>query len=157
MATYLNCSLAYSHTHCTHPMHTFTHSLTHSHSLSPFSVPLPLPLPLPLSPSHSLSLSLSLTPSLPLSLSLFNSPHSLSPSLPPPPPLSLSRHKFQAKLKEAEEALEALQTKYSALEKTKTRIATELEDLNLDVEKVHHLTQDQFSKRYIMFCTENIS
>ena len=39
-------------------------------------------------------------------------------------------------MKETEEALEALQTKYSALDKTKSRIAAELEDLNLDVEKV---------------------
>lgn len=32
--------------------------------------------------------------------------------------------------------LESLQAKYSALEKTKARIAAELEDLNLDMEKV---------------------
>lgn len=51
------------------------------------------------------------------------------------------RHKLQAKLKEAEETLEALQTKYSALEKTKARIAAELEDLNLDMEKVATTSQ----------------
>ena len=39
-------------------------------------------------------------------------------------------------MKETEEALEDLQNKYSALDKTKTRIAAELEDLNLDIEKV---------------------
>lgn len=44
---------------------------------------------------------------------------------------------MQAKLKEIEEALESLQAKYSALDKTKARIAAELEDLNLDVEKVN--------------------
>lgn len=48
----------------------------------------------------------------------------------------LFRHKLQSKAKEAEEALEALQAKYSALDKTKNRIAAELEDLNLDLEKV---------------------
>ena len=46
------------------------------------------------------------------------------------------RHKLQAKLKEAEESLEAAQSKYSSLEKTKNHIASELEDLNLDLEKV---------------------
>ena len=53
------------------------------------------------------------------------------------PQLSFPRHKLTAKVKETEEALEVLQTKYSALDKTKMRIAAELEDLNLDVEKVH--------------------
>lgn len=33
--------------------------------------------------------------------------------------------------------MEALQAKYSALDKTKARIAAELEDLNLDMEKVY--------------------
>ena len=47
------------------------------------------------------------------------------------------RHKMQARLKETEEALESLQAKYSALDKTKARIAAELEDLNLDIEKVN--------------------
>lgn len=39
-------------------------------------------------------------------------------------------------MKATEEALEALQSRYSALDKTKTRLAAELEDLNLDIEKV---------------------
>ena len=51
-------------------------------------------------------------------------------------PLLPFRHKLLLKVKEAEEALEALQSKYSALDKTKSRIAAELEDLNLDLEKV---------------------
>ena len=47
-----------------------------------------------------------------------------------------SRRKLQAKLKELEEALAASETKYSALDKTKARMASELEDMNLDLEKV---------------------
>lgn len=49
---------------------------------------------------------------------------------------SLFRRKLQNKLKEAEEALATSDSKYAALDKTKTRIATELEDLHLDLEKV---------------------
>jgi uncharacterized coiled-coil DUF342 family protein len=49
---------------------------------------------------------------------------------------SFPRHKLTAKVKETEEALESLQNKYSSLDKTRQRIAAELEDLNLDVEKV---------------------
>ena len=47
------------------------------------------------------------------------------------------RRKLQAKLNEAEESLRNLETKYSGLEKTKARIAAELEDINLDLEKVN--------------------
>ncbi len=57
---------------------------------------------------------------------------SLSPSLPP----SSTRRKSQLKLKEAEEALAAAEQKYSSLDKTKHRIAAELEDLNLSLEGV---------------------
>lgn len=46
------------------------------------------------------------------------------------------RRKLQAKLNEAEEALRNLESKYSSLDKTKARIAAELEDVNLDLEKV---------------------
>ena len=92
------------------------------HKFSTYHISLPLPL------SLSLSFSLSFTPSPFLSLSLFLSLF--------PPSILPSRHKFQSKLKEAEEALEALQAKHSALEKTKSRIAAELEDSNLDLEKV---------------------
>lgn len=48
----------------------------------------------------------------------------------------LPRRKLQNRLKEAEEALAADAAKYSTLEKTKNRLAAELEDLNLDLEKV---------------------
>ena len=46
------------------------------------------------------------------------------------------RRKLQAKLKEQEEAHSSLESKYGSLEKTKARIAAELEDVNLDLEKV---------------------
>lgn len=47
------------------------------------------------------------------------------------------RRKLQNKLKEIEEALTNAEQKYSSMEKTKVRIAAELEDLNLDLEKVY--------------------
>ncbi len=62
----------------------------------------------------------------------------------PPPP----RRKFQVKLKEAEEALAAAEQKYSSLDKTKHRIETELEDLNLDLEKVHTGISDCLTSRW---------
>ena len=46
------------------------------------------------------------------------------------------RRKLTIKLKESDEALSAVEAKHSSLEKTKKRIADELEDLNLDLEKV---------------------
>ena len=49
---------------------------------------------------------------------------------------SLLRRKLQNRLKESEEALAATEAKYSALDKTKNRLAAELDDLNLDLEKV---------------------
>ena len=49
---------------------------------------------------------------------------------------SLLRRKLQNRLKEAEEALAAADAKYSTLDKTKNRLAAELDDLNLDLEKV---------------------
>ena len=51
------------------------------------------------------------------------------------------RRKMQAKLNEAEESLRNLESKYSSLEKTKARIAAELEDVNLDLEKVSLLKE----------------
>ena len=48
---------------------------------------------------------------------------------------------MQAKLNEAEESLRNLESKYSSLEKTKARIAAELEDVNLDLEKVSLLKE----------------
>lgn len=45
---------------------------------------------------------------------------------------------MQNKVKEAEEALSALETKYSGLEKTKQRVANELDDVNLTLENVSH-------------------
>ena len=43
-------------------------------------------------------------------------------------------------MKEAEESITAIESKYSSLDKTKQRIAAELEDLNLDLEKVRPLS-----------------
>lgn len=51
------------------------------------------------------------------------------------------RRKLQAKVNEAEEALSNLESKYSSLEKTKAHIAAELEDVNLDLEKVKSTKQ----------------
>ena len=49
-------------------------------------------------------------------------------------------------MKEAEEALSAAGQKYSSLDKTKNRIATELEDLHLDLEKVRtYVAESQLS------------
>lgn len=50
----------------------------------------------------------------------------------------ICRRKLQAKLNEAEESLRNLESKYSSLDKTKARIAAELEDVNLDLEKVNN-------------------
>ena len=46
------------------------------------------------------------------------------------------RRKLQQRLTEAEESLANTESKYSSMEKTKARIAAELEDVNLDLEKV---------------------
>ena len=40
-------------------------------------------------------------------------------------------------MKELEETLANVQSKLASMEKTKNRIASELEDVNLDLEKVH--------------------
>ena len=48
------------------------------------------------------------------------------------------RRKLQQRLTEAEETLGTTESKYSSLEKTKARIAAELEDINLDLEKVNY-------------------
>lgn len=51
------------------------------------------------------------------------------------------RKKLQARLQEAEEAVEATQAKCSCLEKTKQRLLVEVEELCLDMEKVkQHLS-----------------
>lgn len=49
----------------------------------------------------------------------------------------LCRRKLQQKLKDSDEALSELQTKYSSQEKAKNHMAAELEDVNLDLEKVN--------------------
>ncbi len=49
------------------------------------------------------------------------------------------RRKLQNKVKEAEESLSTLQTKYSSLEKTKQRVANELDDVNITLENVSTL------------------
>lgn len=46
------------------------------------------------------------------------------------------RKKLCVRLQEAEEALEATQTKSSSLEKSKQRLQEELEELSVDLEKV---------------------
>jgi hypothetical protein len=65
------------------------------------------------------------------------------------------RRKLTNKLKEADEALSGLQAKHSSLEKTKKRISDELEDLNLDLEKVdlhtYSLNNSYRSSRLIIF------
>jgi myosin heavy chain 6/7 len=47
----------------------------------------------------------------------------------------LHRRKLQARLAEAEETIESLNQKVVALEKTKQRLATEVEDLQLEVDR----------------------
>ena len=48
-----------------------------------------------------------------------------------------SRQKLNARLQEAEETIESLNQKVSSTEKTKHRLETELEDLQLEYERVH--------------------
>lgn len=50
--------------------------------------------------------------------------------------MCVCRKKLQARLQEAEEAVEATQAKCSSLEKTKQRLQLEVEELCLDLEKV---------------------
>ena len=52
-------------------------------------------------------------------------------------PLTSLRRKVVAQMKEMEESLATAQSKLASMEKTKNRIASELEDVNLDLEKVH--------------------
>ena len=52
-------------------------------------------------------------------------------------PLPSFRRKMTMHLKEMEESLAGAQSKLASMEKTKNRIASELEDVNLDLEKVH--------------------
>lgn len=51
-------------------------------------------------------------------------------------PLS-SRRKLAVRLQEAEEAAEAAQARAASLEKVKQRLQGEVEDLTIDLEKVH--------------------
>ena len=50
--------------------------------------------------------------------------------------LALSRKKLTAKVQEMEEALQAAELKAQSMEKAKNRMNGELEDLNIDLEKV---------------------
>jgi len=51
--------------------------------------------------------------------------------------LESSKQKLTARLAEAEETIESLNQKVSSTEKTKHRLETELEDLQLEYERVH--------------------
>jgi chromosome segregation ATPase len=51
--------------------------------------------------------------------------------------LESSKQKLSARLAEAEETIETLNQKVSSTEKTKHRLETELEDLQLEYERVH--------------------
>merc|ERR1712170_302481 len=51
--------------------------------------------------------------------------------------LESSRQKLNARLQEAEETIETLNQKVSSTEKTKHRLETELEDIQLEYERVH--------------------
>lgn len=52
-------------------------------------------------------------------------------------PFFSPRRKLQARLAEAEETIESLNQKVIALEKTKQRLATEVEDLQLEVDRAN--------------------
>ena len=49
------------------------------------------------------------------------------------------RRKMTIQMKELEESLANAQSKLASVEKTKARIASELEDVNLDLEKVLYI------------------
>lgn len=66
----------------------------------------------------------------------------------------MCRRKLQNKLKDADEAYTELATKYSSLEKAKNHIAAELEDLNLDLEKVKKGERGG-SERMLRVCRED--
>jgi hypothetical protein len=51
--------------------------------------------------------------------------------------LESSKQKLTARLAEAEETIESLNQKVASTEKTKHRLETELEDLQLEYERVH--------------------
>ena len=51
--------------------------------------------------------------------------------------LESSRSKLSARLNEAEETIDTLNQKVASTEKTKHRLETELEDLQLEYERVH--------------------
>merc|ERR1712147_265156 len=48
-----------------------------------------------------------------------------------------SKHKLSARVQEAEETIETLNQRVASTEKTKHRLETELEDLQLEYERVH--------------------
>ena len=59
----------------------------------------------------------------------------------------MCRRKLQSQLKDIQEQLSASEAKYSSMEKTKNRIAAELEDVTLDLEKVQYTV-----KICILYC-----
>lgn len=56
-----------------------------------------------------------------------------------------SRRKLAVRLQEAEEAAEAAQARAASLEKVKQRLQGEVEDLTIDLEKVHTHTHMQMT------------
>merc|ERR1712241_627055 len=58
-----------------------------------------------------------------------------------------SRQKLNARLQEAEETIETLNQKVSSTEKTKHRLETELEDIQLEYERVHAATEIEASQK----------
>lgn len=60
--------------------------------------------------------------------------------------LEESKRKLQARLTEAEETIESLNQKVIALEKQKQRLATELEDMQLEVERARSLANQMEKK-----------
>jgi len=62
-------------------------------------------------------------------------------------PLQLFRRKLQARLTEAEETIESVNQKVVALEKNKQRLATELEDMQLEVERAKSLANQMEKKQ----------
>lgn len=60
------------------------------------------------------------------------------------------RRKLQARLAECEEVIQALNEKVTYLEKSKQRLATEVEDLQLESERLKSLA-NQLEKKQSMF------
>ena len=73
--------------------------------------------------------------------------------------LESSRHKLSARLNEAEETIDTMNQKVASTEKTKHRLETELEDLQLEYERVHAaaIITEKRGKNFdkvILFCME---